>query len=168
MAETATERRRARRIAGAVARHVSRIGPLGLVPVAPGTCGALAAIPAAALLGDGRPWAWLAALGGLAIVAYAAVAIHLREREERDPRDVVVDEALGCLIATAFVPCDPVWIAAAFAGFRALDILKPWPLGFLERRVRGAPGVLLDDVAAGVLAGGAAAAIRAVVILLGA
>jgi len=168
MAETATERRRARRIAGAVARHVSRLGPLGLAPVAPGTCGALAAIPAAFLLGDGRPWAWFAALGGLAIVGYAAVAIHLREREERDPRDVVVDEALGCLVAAAFVPCDPVWIAAAFAGFRALDILKPWPVGLLDERVPGALGVLLDDVAAGALAGGGLAIVRALVSLLGA
>jgi phosphatidylglycerophosphatase A len=128
----------------------------------------MTAIPVAALLGDGRPWAWAAAIAGLAIAGFAAVAIHLREREEGDPRDVVVDEALGCLIATAFVPCDPVWIVAAFVAFRALDILKPWPVGWLDEHVHGALGVLADDVAAGALAGACAAAVRALVSLLGA
>ena len=168
MAEPAIEERPSRRLDHVLARHVSRLGPLGLSPVAPGTLGAMTAIPVAALLGDGRPWAWAAAIAGLAIVGFAAVAIHLREREETDPRDVVIDEALGCLIATAFVPCDPVWIAAAFVGFRALDILKPWPVSSIDERVHGAFGVLADDVAAGSLAGGIAAMVRALVSLLGA
>jgi len=168
MAEASAERRPARRFGSALARHVSRLGPLGLVPRAPGTIGAMAAIPAAALLGDGRPWAWLLAISGLAIAGFAAVAIHLRERDDPDPKDVVVDEALGCLIATAFVPCDPAWIAAAFAGFRAFDVLKPWPMSAIDERLHGTFGVLADDVVAGLLAGGTAAAVRAVVSLLGA
>jgi phosphatidylglycerophosphatase A len=168
MAGRTTEGRPEGGFQSAIARHVSRMGPLGLSPFAPGTLGAMAAIPAAALLGDGHPWRWAAAIAGLSIAGFAAVAFHLRAREEADPRDVVVDETLGCLIAAAFVPCDPVWIAAAFVGFRALDILKPWPIGAIDERVHGAFGVLADDVAAGVLAGGCAALVRAVVSLLGA
>jgi phosphatidylglycerophosphatase A len=168
MAEAGAEERRSRRLGSLLARHASRLGPLGLSPVAPGTMGALAAIPVAALLGDGPVWSWLAAIAGLSIAGFAAVAVHLRERDEPDPRDVVIDEMLGCLIAAAFVPSDPVWIAAAFFAFRALDILKPWPISAIDERVPGAPGVLGDDVAAGLLAGGGLAAVRAVVCLLGA
>ena len=71
-----------------------------------------------------------------------------------DPQEVVVDELLGCLVALAFVPFEPRWVLAAFVLFRLFDILKPGPVRWIERRWRGAAGIIGDDLAAGALAGG--------------
>ena len=56
---------------------------------------------------------------------------------------------LGLLTTLAGVT--PTWQAllAAFLLFRTFDILKPWPVGLIDRRVPGGLGVVLDDVVAG-------------------
>jgi phosphatidylglycerophosphatase A len=72
---------------------------------------------------------------------------------------VVIDEiagvwlAMACLPATAFAAHPWPWTLAATAAFRVVDILKPWPIDRCER-LPGAVGVVADDLAAGVLAGG--------------
>jgi phosphatidylglycerophosphatase A len=65
---------------------------------------------------------------------------------------VVWDEVVGMLVALTAAP--PGWlpVAVAFIAFRAFDILKPFPVGWLDARVPGGWGVLLDDVVAGVYA----------------
>jgi phosphatidylglycerophosphatase A len=50
----------------------------------------------------------------------------------------------------AFVPFNLVWIAAGFLLFRLLDILKPWPIRWLDRHVKGGFGIMLDDAVAAV------------------
>jgi len=44
------------------------------------------------------------------------------------------------------------WVLAGFVLFRAFDILKPWPISVLDRRVKGGLGIMLDDAAAGAAA----------------
>ena len=51
----------------------------------------------------------------------------------------------------AIVPPDVTHVAFAFVVFRAFDILKPWPIGWLDRNIHGALGVMVDDIAAGAL-----------------
>ena len=46
------------------------------------------------------------------------------------------------------LPAQPLWWAAAFVLFRLFDIAKPWPVGYLDRRVGGGLGIMLDDLAA--------------------
>jgi len=65
---------------------------------------------------------------------------------------VVADEIIGVWIALAVLPQEPLWLLAGFALFRIFDILKPFPVGHLERRFGGGFGVMIDDLAAGALA----------------
>jgi phosphatidylglycerophosphatase A len=71
---------------------------------------------------------------------------------EHDSSKIVLDEVLG-MVATMFMnPTGWIGLAAGFALFRIFDIIKPFPASFIDRRVRGGAGVMLDDIAAGIYA----------------
>lgn len=133
---------------------------IGLLP---GPAGTYASAATAAILlpayGLGAPW-W-----GVAAAAAAASAVSLyagRNAEQvfgsKDPRPFVLDEVAGMLIAglAAWTPWNtrtPLALAIAFLWFRVTDIIKPPPVRQLER-LPGAWGILMDDVAAGLLSFG--------------
>ncbi|HEY5644900.1 MAG TPA: phosphatidylglycerophosphatase A [Pseudomonadales bacterium] len=125
----------------------------GFAPKAPGTVGSLAAVLIWWLLMAGLP-----VEGQLAVIALVTVAgTWLTARVQRrygvsDPAAIVVDEFAGQWLALLAVPADPWIVLASFALFRLFDIVKPWPVGMLERRVGGAFGVMVDDLAAGLMA----------------
>ena len=126
----------------------------GYTPGAPGTAGSLVGLGiglglAASPL-DGPAIAAVTAavcIAGVPICAGAA-----RSLGDPDPPAVVWDEIAGMLVALLAIPPGWYWWLAAFALFRAFDVLKPWPIGWLERRVRGGAGIMLDDLAAGAFA----------------
>ncbi len=135
----------------------------GLSPVAPGTAGSLAALPfGAALLWAGGAWGWLwlglATLLLLPLGAWAA-AHYDRQTGGHDAGAIVVDEVAGQWIA--LLPVAPISVSgnawwqflAAFGLFRLFDIAKPWPIGWIDRRIQGGWGVMADDVVAGLYAG---------------
>lgn len=132
-----------------LARVVASFGGVGLVPVAPGTVGSLAALaPGVALL-----WASPLALAAGAAAATAAGLWAVRAaRAEGDPGWVVIDEVAGQWIALLALAA-PSWLGvlAAFLAFRVFDIGKPGPVGRAER-LPGAWGVMADDLLAGALA----------------
>jgi phosphatidylglycerophosphatase A len=138
----------------------------GLVKWAPGTWGSLAALPFAA----GIVW-----LGGSAGLWAAGVAVFLaglwasaryvRAHGDDDPGSVVVDEVVGQWVAVLPLYPEPVTYLVAFLAFRFFDILKPWPIGWLDRRLKGPLGIMADDVVAGIATGAVAFAIA--VFLLG-
>ena len=122
----------------------------GLSPKAPGTAGTVAAIPLYLLLAAyAGPVLYLAVtaaafLAGIFLCGYTARATGLE-----DPKCVVWDEIVGYLAAMAFLPLGWAWIAAGFALFRLFDIWKPWPIRWLDRRLKGGLGIMLDDLVAG-------------------
>ena len=126
----------------------------GLAPRAPGTVGTLAAVP----------FAWALKLLPLPIFAAIIVAslvfgawICGRSGTRLGVSDhgaIVWDEFVGFWIAVALVPNQWGWLLAGFVLFRVFDILKPWPIALLDRKVHGGWGVMLDDVVAGVFAAG--------------
>ena len=131
---------------------------LGTSPWMPGTVGSLGTLlviwllPATAL-GQALLCGLLLLYGTLATLKYA----HLAKGPDGqgDPGWVVSDEVAGqALACAAALPLGGGWPAllAAFVLFRLFDILKPGPVGALER-IPGAAGVLLDDIGAGILAG---------------
>lgn len=140
---------------------------VGLLPVAPGTWGSLAAIPFAHLVVT--IWG-VSGLIGFAL-AVTLVGVHAAGETARlrgigDPPEVVVDEVAGQSIALlpayAFAPPGaPLFrvgaVLLAFALFRVLDVWKPGPIGALER-LPGGWGVMMDDVLAGAVAGALAGA----------
>ena len=142
------------RAAGWLATPIASCLGLGYVPVAPGTAGSLGALAAAALLVEYHGWgrAGFALLAGLSLAPGIWAAHYVATTTARkDPRDIVVDEAIGQWVtlagATAFN-----WrsLLAAFLLFRFFDIVKPPPVRQLEA-LPGGLGIVADDVAAGLL-----------------
>ncbi len=125
---------------------------VGLAPKAPGTWGSLAAlVPGVALLAVSP----LALLAGIVLVGLLGLWVVKASRIEGDPGWVVIDEVAGQWIALlALSGPSVVGVVAAFALFRLFDITKPGPVGWADRRLKGALGVMADDVLAGLLAAG--------------
>lgn len=70
---------------------------------------------------------------------------------QKDPSAIVIDEVAGQTLALA-ASVNLLSLGLAFALFRFFDILKPGPIGWLDRRVKGGLGIMLDDMAAGLAA----------------
>jgi phosphatidylglycerophosphatase A len=125
------------------------LGPLGWWPFGPGTL--TSALVTAA-------WWWAAPSRTATLVAAAAIGLIgavVAGPAERalgpDDGRIVIDEAAGMALALTGVSHGVTAAVFAFVSFRVLDIAKPPPVSWCER-VRGGPGVMLDDVAAGLLA----------------
>ena len=69
-----------------------------------------------------------------------------------DQPSIVVDEVAGQLLALSTAGASPLLFILGFLLFRLFDIVKPWPISFVERRTPGAWGVMLDDIVAGLFA----------------
>ncbi len=136
-----------------IAGLVATVGWAGLSPVAPGTLGALVALPIGWLLAPYSGAVWAAVVAAVTFVGVVATDRYVGGQRDLDPHEVVIDELAGCLIALAFVPFEWPWVLAAFLLFRLFDIAKPWPIGLIDRAHRGGLSVMGDDVAAGLLAG---------------
>ncbi len=122
------------------------------MPFAPGSFGTLA----------GLPICWLLSRVDLSI-SFPLIALSIpfaiwvagkaeQILGKKDPGAIVIDEIVGMLVALAGLPFNAVTAVLGFVLFRVLDISKPFPIGFLERRFKGGTGIVLDDVAAGVIA----------------
>lgn len=122
---------------------------MGFFPFAPGTVGTLGAIPLAlALLHCPLPLRIPFFLVFLALAIWASGKVESL-LSTRDPSRVVIDEVAGFLAATIFIHASWQDVGIAFFVFRFFDIVKPFPVGFLDREVKGGMGIVLDDVAAG-------------------
>jgi phosphatidylglycerophosphatase A len=150
---------------GHLAVLIATWGGVGRVPIAPGTAGTLAAVPLFPLLAALRASAPL--LHGLAVMALLGAAVWAagaasRAFAEPDSGRIVIDEVSGYVVATAFLEFSWLAAAIAFALFRLFDVVKPFPVSWVDRHVHGGLGVVGDDVLAGVLAGVATKVVLAV------
>ena len=126
----------------------------GLLPWAPGTWASLAALPFAwGLVWLGGPWLLLAAAALVFGLGLWAAGRYMRAVGVHDPGAVVIDEIAGQWLTLCIAPLDPRAYLLGFVLFRLADVLKPWPVSWLDRRVGGGFGVMIDDVAAAVYAG---------------
>jgi len=125
---------------------------LGAAPFAPGTFGTLLGIPLYLLLAGLPLIAYAGAVAGLFLLGIVACRITARSLGVHDHPAIVFDEVVGFLIAMALAPADARWLAAGFVLFRLFDIWKPWPIRWIDRRVRGGLGIMLDDALAGIYA----------------
>ncbi|UCE88003.1 MAG: phosphatidylglycerophosphatase A [Deltaproteobacteria bacterium] len=140
-----------------MALFVATAGGVGYAPVAPGTFGSAAAIPIFVLLSRLDPL-----LYSLTVVALVFLGIWAADMTEglfgrKDDGRIVIDEVVGQLIALAPLalgggPRGATALVTGFVAFRLFDIWKPGPVAWAERHFRGGAGVVLDDVAAGLLA----------------
>ena len=123
---------------------------IGTVPFAPGTFGSLLGLPLCFLLSRLN---FLQSL--ICILVFILFAIGIASAAEKiikqkDPGQIVIDEIAGLMVALAGLPFNLKTVLAGFIIFRVFDILKPFPIRILEKRVGGGSGIVLDDVLAGV------------------
>ena len=123
----------------------------GLLPKAPGTFGTLFAVPLVFLMNVVEP-----VYGGLFLLIFMAVAIRISDQAQKrlgdkDPPEVVIDEAAGFLLTMFLLPHSWFCLLLGFIFFRFFDISKPYPIKRLEK-IKGGLGIVLDDLLAGVYA----------------
>ena len=124
----------------------------GAMARAPGTWGSLAAIPL------WYTFSWLPGVAYWAVVAVAfLVGIWLCGRTAHDLKvhdhgGIVWDEFVGMWIVLGLFPGHLVGVLLAFILFRLFDVLKPWPINWLDDRLPGGLGIMVDDVVAGFMA----------------
>jgi len=125
---------------------------VGYSPVAPGTLGTLIAIPVYYFLSNiSSP------LYEITLIGFFFLSVWISENAEiffgkKDDQRIVIDEIVGFLITMLWVLKTLPFIIMGFFLFRFFDILKPFPIRRMERKLKGGFGVVLDDVAAGVYA----------------
>ncbi|GAB3110287.1 phosphatidylglycerophosphatase A [Aestuariicella hydrocarbonica] len=124
----------------------------GLSPKAPGTAGTVVAIPLYLLLSQLPLAGYL-----LVVLATFALGVYLCDKTSRDlgvhdHPGIVWDEFVGYWITMIAAPAGWVWVVIGFLWFRLFDVLKPWPIRWLDEHVHGGFGIMIDDVLAGVMA----------------
>ena len=124
---------------------------LGRLPTAPGTWASLAALfPAAAIQYAGGPLAL--AIAAVVVAFIGLWAIRASGETDNDPGWIVIDEVAGQWLALLPAGLDWRLYVAGFALFRLFDIAKPWPVGWADRTLPGATGIMVDDLLAGIYA----------------
>lgn len=126
----------------------------GLLAKAPGTFGTLAAVPLVLLMSS-LSFSWYMVITVLVSVA----GIYICDKTAKDMKvhdhgAIVWDEFAGMMITMIAAPQGLLWLAIGFALFRFFDIVKPWPIRWLDAKVHGGFGIMVDDVLAGIFAWG--------------
>jgi phosphatidylglycerophosphatase A len=123
---------------------------VGYSPIAPGTLGTLIAIPVYYFLSNiSSPIYEITLLGFFFLSVWISEGAEIFFGKKDDQR-IVIDEIMGFLVTMLWVPKTPILMVIGFFLFRFFDILKPFPIRRLERKLKGGYGVVLDDVMAGV------------------
>ncbi|SCZ55063.1 phosphatidylglycerophosphatase A [Thiohalomonas denitrificans] len=122
----------------------------GLSPAAPGTVGTLAAIPLYLVLEPLGVGAYLLIMAlvfviGISLCTHAAKVLGVHDHPA-----IVWDEFAGYLLTMTAAPAGWQWPLIGFVLFRFFDIVKPWPIGWVDRRVSGGFGIMIDDILAAV------------------
>ncbi len=137
-----------------VARFLATAGGAGYSPIAPGTCGAAVGV-AIVYLTQGIPlWAFISVTAATSAVGIWAAEVSDRHWQTHDSGRIVIDEVAGYFVTLCFVDRGSgALLLMGFVLFRAFDIIKPPPASTCERAFPNGLGVMLDDLAAGIMAG---------------
>ena len=122
---------------------------IGTVPFAPGTFGSIIGLPICFLIS--RLDILIAVISTILIILFAIWMAGAAEKvlNKKDAGEIVIDEIAGLSVTFMGLPFTSKTVIAGFIIFRVFDILKPFPIGFIDKKVGGGLGVVLDDVLAG-------------------
>ncbi len=125
---------------------------IGYMPKFPGTFGTLLGIPLSycLLLLEGTI-TYLAATMMFISLAILISELHDGTLAEDDSKTIVIDEVVGYLVAFAGMPFQWHWILFVFVLFRLFDGIKPFPINYIDKNIKGGMGIVLDDVVAGLI-----------------
>ncbi len=128
----------------------------GLSPIAPGTVGSLVTLPILFLLAYLQAPIVVVIISTILLTGIAILLVQRIQLKEKihDPSWIVIDELLGMITTWLFYPSQELLnLFIIFVLFRFFDILKPWPISYIDKNMRSGFGVILDDIAAGIMAG---------------
>lgn len=133
--------------------HLAAVGfGSGLANRAPGTFGTLAAVPFYYLLSFLSLELYLVILVVSSLFGFWICHITSRDMGVHDHKAIVWDEFVGYWITMVMVPFSIKWVIIGFILFRFFDILKPYPICWLDKKVHGGFGIMIDDIVAGLFA----------------
>lgn len=133
---------------------LATFGGAGLFPIAPGTAGSAASfvIWAPMVLWETSWWQRAALVLVIFLLGIPACERAARAFRTDDPKQAVIDEVAGQGLTLLFAPAVPLQLLVGFLLFRLFDVLKPWPIRWIDRHIHGGFGVMLDDMLAGLFA----------------
>ena len=123
---------------------------VGLIEIIPGTVGSFAALPLCLIFSFLNIKAAIVGIVVFILISILVADVTEKITQQKDPGCVVIDEYAGMLVT--FLGIQFTWTSAilGFFIFRFFDILKPYPVREVERKLPGGAGVVLDDVLAGI------------------
>lgn len=124
----------------------------GLIPFAPGTMGTLVAIPMYLLIKDLSLIPYIIFLIVTFLLGIWLCSEASKPLATHDHPSIVWDEMVGFWLTMLAVPCSFLNILIGFLAFRFFDIRKPWPIGWVDKKIPGGFGIMLDDMLAAVYA----------------
>ena len=93
------------------------------------------------------------------IYSFSAVANHIKDSENKDPGEIIIDEFIGQSIPIYLYEISHgtektsneaiIFYGICFILFRYFDIMKPFPVSFFDKNFKNSFGVIMDDVCAG-------------------
>ena len=135
---------------------------LGKIPMIPGTFGSLATVIILYLFFHKLNISADIILIGLIIIfvySFSAVAAHIKDNENKDPKEIIIDEFIGQSIPIYLYEISHgtekssdealIFYGICFILFRFFDIAKPFPVSFFDKNFKNSFGVIMDDVCAG-------------------
>ena len=135
---------------------------LGKIKIIPGTFGSLVTVIILYFFFNILSLSPNLVLIGLIIIfiySFSAVAKYIKENENKDPKEVIIDEFIGQSIpiylyeishGTEKLPGEAIiFYGICFVLFRFFDIAKPFPVNFFDKNYKNSFGVIMDDVCAG-------------------
>jgi phosphatidylglycerophosphatase A len=124
----------------------------GTLPKMPGTWGTVVAIPIYLLMINLPLWGYLALTAFLILISFFICGKTARDIGVHDHPGIVLDEIVGYLLTMVLVPVGWFWVIAGFILFRVFDIWKPFPIRWVDSKVGGGVGIVVDDLIAAVYA----------------
>ena len=135
---------------------------LGKIPKIPGTFGSLATVIILYFFFHILNISSNIILIGLIVIfiySFSAVAAHIKDNENKDPSEIIIDEFIGQSIPIYLyeishgIEKSPdeavIFYGICFILFRFFDIAKPFPVSFFDQNFKNSFGVIMDDVCAG-------------------
>ena len=135
---------------------------LGKIPKIPGTFGSLATVIVLYVFFHVLNISSNIILMGLLIIfiySFSAITTHIKDKENKDPKEVIIDEFIGQSIPIYLYEISHgteksadeaiIFYGVCFVLFRFFDIAKPFPVSFFDKNFKNSFGVIMDDVCAG-------------------
>ena len=135
-----------------IAKWISLGFGSGKAPVAPGTFGTVVGVLIYLLLSDINVYLYIAIIVVFYFLGVWASQVYSDYLGVHDHGSIVWDEVVGYMITMIAIPAQWQWVLLGFILFRLFDIWKPWPIRWLDEKVHGGTGIMIDDVLAGIYA----------------